>query len=249
MKKEKIILALCPIALLLAMISASAADPLRTPGVTSGDTFTYGNFNFYWYSNDSSATPPAEWADVENAEWFSVTVENVVDKNITGSLMVHFNNGTEMTDSGWVNVDTGDGANMSMFFISANLNIGDSIYTSGDYSSWMINETIPRTYDGDVRDTNHLNMTMEYSMGETYYVHSSMNFYWDKTTGALVEMSMMLNQTILTGTTEYSISVELTGSNVWVVPEFGLPQTLLLLASLTLVTLAYKLKLQKPRNR
>jgi hypothetical protein len=248
MKKEKIILAVCPIALLLAMISASAADPVRTPGVTSGDTFTYGNFNFYWYSNDSSATPPAEWEDIENAEWFSVTVENVVDKNITGSLMVHFNNGTEMTDNGWVDVDTGEDANMSMFFIAANLNIGDSIYSSGDYLGWLINETIQRTYDGNMRDTNHYNMTMEYSM-ESYYVYSSMNFYWDKTTGALVEMSMKLNQTILTHTTQYSISLELTGSNVWVVPEFGLPQTLLLLASLMLITIAYKLKLQKPRNR
>jgi hypothetical protein len=247
MKKEKIVLAVCPIALLLAMISASAADPVRTPGVSSGDTFTYGNFNFYWYSNDPNASAPAEWADIENAEWFSVTVENVVDKNITGSLVVHFNNGTEETEGGWVDVNTGDDANMSMFFISAGLSSGDSIYSSVDYSGWIINETIPRTYDGDIRDTNQYNMTMEYSMGEIY-MFSSMNFYWDKTTGALVEMSMIVNQT-MTYTTEYSISVELTGSNVWVVPEFGLPQTLLLLASLTLVTLAYKLKLQKPRNR
>jgi hypothetical protein len=246
MKKEKIILVICPIALLLAMICASAADPLRTPGVSSGDTFTYGNFNFYWYSDDPNATAPAEWADIENAEWFSITVENVVDTNITGSLMVHFNNGTEETEGGWVNVDTGDDANMSMFFISANLNIGDSIYSSGDYSSWMINETIQRAYDGNMRDTNHYNMTMEYSM-EPYYMFSSMNFYWDKTTGALVEMSMILNQTI-EYTTQYSISVELTGSNVWVVPEFGLLQTLLLLSSLMLAAIAYKLKLQRPRN-
>jgi hypothetical protein len=245
MKKEKIIIVVCPIVLLLAMISASFAVPTRTPGVAFGDTFTYGNFGFYWYSDDPSATPPSEWDEIEEAEWFSVAVENVAGTNVTGDLTVHFTNGTETMDNGWVDIDTGDDVNMSMFFISADLIPGDAIYSGGVYSDWMINETVQRTYDGAIRDTNHLNMTIEESM-EPFYVYSSMNFYWDKETGSLVEMSMVLNQTILY-TTEYSISLELTSSNVWVVPEFGLPETLLVLASLTLVTIAYRLKLQKPR--
>src|SRR4030042_1081118 len=122
MEKGKIVLASLTIALLLAMIGASTAVPVRTPGVNVGDTFTYGNGSFNWYSDDPDATPPDEWKDLNQTEWFSVSVENVVGTNVTGSFLSHFSNGTDdVTEGGWVDVDTGDEVNMSLFFISANL--------------------------------------------------------------------------------------------------------------------------------
>lgn len=251
MKKEKIILASLLIVSLLAMISASGAATDRMPGVNVGDVFTYGNLSFNWYSNDTSATPPTEWQGLNQTEWIRISVGNVVVKNVTCNLQAHYKNGTEETGSGWIDVDTGDNLNMTWFFIAANLNSGDSIYSSGSYSTWMINETIQKMYDGVPRDANHINMTIEESNPPPYYyyVYASQNFYWDRETGALIEMSIYVNQTFTLSTTEYSISIELTGSNVWVVPEFiGLPQTLLLIASLALVTLASRRKLPKTRN-
>jgi len=247
MEKRRIVLTFLTIPLLLAIIGASAAAPVGTPGVNVGDTFTYGNGSFNWYSDDPNATPPAQWSDLDQTAWVLVSVENVVGTNVTGSFLSRYGNGTEMTESGWVDVDTGDGDNMTMFLISADLNPGDPIYSSGDYSTWMINETIPKTYLGGPRETNHLNITMEMSV-QSMYIYLSVNAYWDRATGVLVEMSMDSNQTI-TYTTEYSFSIELTESNKWVIPEFTGPlQTLLLLASLTLATLVCRRRMHKTQN-
>src|SRR4030043_2410172 len=244
MEKGKIVLAFLSIALLLAMIGASTAVPVRTPGVNVGDPFAYGNGSFNWYSDDPGATPPTEWKDLNQTDWFLVSVESVVGTNVTGSFLSHFSNGTEMTEGGWVDVDTGDDGNMSLFFISANLDSGDSIYSSGEYSTWMINETIPKTYLEEQRDTNHLNIKMEMSE-PPFYVYLSWDVYWDRATGALVEMSMSSKQT-MGYTTAWSFSIELTESTKWVIPEFaGLLQTLLLVTSLTLATLVCSRKMHK----
>lgn len=179
-------------------------------------------------------------------------VQSVVGINVTCSLKAHYTNGTELTEGGWIDVDTGDNVNMTWFFISANLSSNDSIYSIGDYSTWIINETIQKTYNGDPRDTNHINMTIEESSPPYAYVNVSQNYYWDKDTGVLTELSVSYNETMnytAEYTTEYSIHLELTGSSVWVVPEFiGLPQTLLLIASLALVALASRRKLRKTQN-
>jgi hypothetical protein len=252
MKEEKIILAFVPIFLLLAMISMSATAPIRQPGVTVGNMFKYGNLSFTWSSNNESATPPPEWKNLNETEWFSFTVQSIVGTNVTCSLQAHYLNGTDASEGGWIDVETGDNDNMTWFLIAANLNSNDSIYTMGDYSTWTINETIQKTYNEDPRDTNHINMTMEASEPPFLYANVSQNYYWDKATGVITELSVFYNETInFTSviTTVCSVSIELTESSVWVVPEFsGLPQTLLLIASLTLVTLASKRKLLKTRN-
>jgi hypothetical protein len=241
MKKGKIIFAFISIAMLLTITGAMAAVPVRTSGVSNGDTFTYGNANFSWNSDDPTATPPTEWNAMNGTAYFRVTIESIVGTNVTISSLAHYNNGTETTQSGWVDVDTGDG-NMTFFLISANLNANDSIYSGSDYSTYTINETIPGT-----RATDHLNATTETSV-ELYSIYLSMNFYWDKTTGVLTKMSMTSNETT-TYTTNWSVSFELTSSNKFTVPEYiGLPQILLLLASLTLITLTYRRKLHRPQN-
>jgi len=246
MEKDKIILAFLAIALLLTIIGVSGATPVRTAGVTAGDTFTYGNASFNWYSNDPTATPPGEWADLNGTAWFTGTIVSVEGTNVTANLLAHYNNGTEATESGWQDVDTGDG-NMTLFLISANLNAGDPIYSNDTYSSWTINETIPETYPGGSRDTNHFNTTMEESV-EGYNIYVSMDLYWDRATGVLTKLSITDNETI-TYTTDYSISFELTGSSTFVVPEFvGLPLILLVPMSFTLVTLARMRKLRKPQS-
>lgn len=245
MKNERIIPPFLLIVLLMIMTSAIGAAADRMPGVYVGDTFTYGELSFDWYSNGTGATPPAEWQFLNETEWIEVSVENVVFKNVTCGLRAHYVNGTEETDSGWIDVDTGDNVNMSIFLVSADLSINDSVYSSGDMSTWVINETVQKTYQGIPRETNHINLTILESNPPPYYyyVNVSMNVYWDRATGALTEMSVYSNQTTTTQTSVYFISMKLTGSSVWVVPEsMGLLQTLLLVASLALVILANRRK-------
>jgi hypothetical protein len=246
MQKANIILTSLSIALLLVMVGLSNASPAGTPGVSVGNTATYGNVNFDWFSNDPSATPPTQWADLNGTTWFRGTIENITGTNVTISSLIHYDNGTEDTGIGWVDVDTGEG-NMTLFLTSSNLNVGDPIYTTGDYSGFSINETIPMTYPGGSRPTNHVNVTMEMTT-EFVNVSLSMNLYWDKATGVLTEMSIISNQT-MTYTTNYSISMQLADSSVWVVPEFGMPLFMLLLSSAALVTLVARRKLRRTQIR
>ncbi len=243
MDKVRIILAFLAIFLLLTIAGITNSTPFGTPGVSVGNNFTYGNVSFEWYSNDPSAIPPAEWSDLNETAWLLGTVDNIVGTNVSISSVIHFINGTEKTEDNWIDVDTGEG-NMTMMLISANLNAGDPIYSGSTYSSWTINETIPITYPGGSRETNHMNTAMEMSM-PPYYISFSMNMYWDKTTGILTKLYVTSNQTTAY-TTYYSVSMELTESNQWIVPEFfGLLTTLLLLAALASFTLVLKRKLNK----
>jgi hypothetical protein len=228
------------------MVGLSNASLAGTPGVSVGNTATYGNVNFDWSSNDPSATPPAEWIGLNGTAWFRGTIENIAGTNVTISALLHYNNGTEDTELGWVDVDTGEG-NMTLFLTSANLNVGDPIYTTGDYSDLTINETIPMTYPGSQRQTNHVNVTMEES-SEFFNVSLSMNLYWDQETGVLTQMSIISNETT-TYTTNYSVSMQLTDSSAWVVPEFGMPSIVLLLSSTALVTLVATRKLRRTQIR
>jgi hypothetical protein len=228
------------------MVGLSNASPVGTPGVSVGSTATYGNVNFDWSSSDPSATPPAEWIGLNGTSWFRGTIENIAGTNVTISALLHYSNGTEDTEVGWVDVDTGEGNN-TLFLTSANLNVSDPIYTTGSYSGFTINETIPMTYPGGSRPTNHVNVTMKES-SELVNVSLSMNLYWDKATGVLTQLSMISNQT-MTYTTNYSVSMQLTDSSVWVVPEFGMPLIVLLLSSAALVALVAARRLRRTQIR
>jgi hypothetical protein len=243
---NKIILTSLIVALLLVMVGVSNASLAGTPGVSVGDTATYGNVSFDWFSNDPTATPPSEWVGLNGTAWFRGTIQSIVGTNVTISMLLHYSNGTEETEIEWVDVDTGEG-NLTLFLISADLNVGDPIYTTVEYSGFTINETIPVTYPGGQRQTNHVNVTMEES-SEYINVSLSMNLYWDKTTGILTQMSIMSNQT-MTYTTNYSVSIQLTDSSLWVVPEFGMPTLVLLLSSTALVTLVVTGKLRRKQIR
>ncbi len=246
MQKANIILTSLSIALLLTIVGLSNASPVGTPGVGVGNTATYGNVNFDWSSNDPSATPPSQWIGLNGTAWFRGTIENIAGTNVTINSLIHYNNGTEDTELGWVDVDTGQG-DMTLFLISANLNVSNPIYITGDYSDLTINETIPMPYPGGQRQTNHVNVTTEVT-SEFFNVSLSMNLYWDKATGVLTQMSIISNQT-MTYTTNYSISMQLTDSSVWVVPEFGMPLFVLLLSSAALVTLVARRKLRRTQIR
>lgn len=144
-------------------------------------------------------------------------------------------------------METGEGENMTMFVIAANLGPGDSVYTTGYYSSYIINETIAWMYpSGIIRETNHLNITMEYS-GLGFYYKYAMNYYWDKETGVVVQMDMEYTEES-TYTTTMSMHIGISDTNKWTVPEFSMWTLLLTLtlsfAVITLVAKRRRLKIQ-----
>lgn len=218
--------------LLSIMVVASVLAQPRTVGVSVGDWFEYGDISVHWSSDDPDATVPSYLEDLNQTEYWVMSILDIVDTTVTVEMLAHYKNGSDEITGGFVDIDTGDG-NVTMMIISANLGENDTVYTSGTYSTWKINETITKTYPDSTRDTNHLNITTEYSMPPTYQ-NMSLNYYWDKQSGMFAEISQ--EAVIQTGenVTTTSMSIRITDSSVWVIPEFPALVTIILaLAVLT----------------
>jgi ABC-type transport system substrate-binding protein len=212
------LIVLVSVSLLSVMVVPSSAQP-RIVGVAKGDQFKYGEFCSHWNSNDPEATPPSAINVYNETEWFSMSIENVSGTIVNVHFTYHFKNQTETPSDAYVNIDTGEG-NAIVWIVSADLEENDSLYTTGYLANWKINETIVRTYPYGNRDTNHINITME-QLGEGYHSWMRANYYWDKSTGVLVEFSA--EATLQTGEylTTYSISFRIIESSVWVVSNRG----------------------------
>lgn len=253
MKTKIVLLTLVSVFLLSGTVVTSVAAQPRIVGVNVDDWFKYADITLNWSSNDPNATfPPSdyEWlAEMNETEWELLSIVDVSATNITSQITMHYKNGTEETSGGYVDVDTGGGENATFMVISADLNANDTIYTSPEWSDYKINETIFRTYPDSGRETNHINITGEYSytMNETqHYYYYAMNFYWDRPTGILLEESFEhINQTGELLTT-WSFLLRITESNIWVIPEFPTwTSTLLILIVLTVAIVFYKRRLPK----
>jgi hypothetical protein len=221
--------------LLLALVWSASAQA-RTAGVAVSSTFKYG-VTVSWSSNDPSATPLSSLEDANATQWIQLAVTDVSGTNVTEQLTTNYKNGTDITNDGWVDVDTG-GGNLTIYFISADLSPGDSIYTTvSPYNTWTINETVSRTYASGARDTNHVNVTTA-STSSLGNISIANNLYWDKSTGVLVELSAAESNQTGAYLTTWSEDLQISDSNVWTVPEFPTwTATLIMLIALTSVTI------------
>jgi len=243
MKQKIVLLNFVLVFLLSAMVVTAAAAQQRTVGVAEGNWFNY-EVDVSWNSTDPDAIfPPLDyedWESVNATEWGKITVIGVSGTNVSVQYLSHFKNGTEEVGDGYMDVDTGDEANATLTVISANLGVNDNIYTSGNYSTWAINETIARTYPDGVRNTNHINMTYgnSWTENETQCHHYySMNFYWDKETGILVEDSFEFSNQTEEYLTTWSVASIITDSSVWTVPEFPSWSSIVIISVILTVTI------------
>jgi hypothetical protein len=229
MHRKIILLTWVSLSMLSLMVVTLVSAQPRTVGVAVGDWFKYGDIDSSWDSNVPNGTFPSpsvwEWyEEIAEREWLLLSVVAVSGTNVTGQVTMHYKNGTETVFDGFIDVDTGTDVNMTFMAISANLNENDVLYTSEDYSEYLINATVMREYPDSTRFTNHVNTTssFNYTMPpdiEVYY-SMSMNFYWDKATGILVEQSFEWVYQTEENFTEISMVTSITESNVWVIPEF-----------------------------
>ncbi len=249
MKKIVLLASISMFLVSVMLVTLVLAQP-RVVGINVGDWFKYEEIGFDWYSNNPEATIPPYAADLNETEYVIITIQDISGTNVTLQLTTRFTNGTDDIESGYINIDTGDG-NLTIWVISANLNVNDTLYTSGFYSTWRLNETIMRTYPDEVRDTTHFNLTVKHESNETgYYMYASTNYYWDRSSGIMVEMTQ--NQTVQMGGnyTTLSIWFRITESGVWVVPEFDTWTSMLIpVTILTVAILIHKRSLKTPTQR
>jgi len=246
--KLKRILQIALVLALSAMIFSVQVLALRTPGVDVGDTCRYDDIGFNWSSTDPNATPPLGIEFFNETEWIFAIVTDVSVPVVTVETITRLKNGTEETSGGYIDVDTGETENMTYWLIAANLGPGDPIYTSASYSTWIINETIPRYYQYETRDTNHLNIPYEIPAPPPPYIYLGyvQNYYWDKATGILTEMHYTFTNQTVAYLTTWSLWIRITESNVWVVPEFPTWTSILLVSAILAVsTVAYRRRLIK----
>jgi PKD repeat protein len=203
----------------LTLILSVAEEPLeRVVGVKEGDWVKYGDFIATYESDDPSAqTPPADLIEHNNTEWVKNTVEGINGTKITFQTVTHCKNGTETTDSLYVDISTGEGLGIFMF-ISANLSQGETIYGSNEYNTTYINATKQQVYANAMRETNYLVLaTMsQYQTDDTIETYGFMvEYFWDKATGISSERI----GTFTKETEEYSTvavrSETVTDTNVW----------------------------------
>jgi hypothetical protein len=230
---KRTVLSASLLVLLLSAATRASLVQARLADVVPGQWFKYGSINVNWASNDTSASFPDSLVEVNDTLWMRGEIVTVVQPNVTLQMIAHYKNGTEEITGGHINVDTGEGENATMMIISSDLVANDSIYTSGYYSSWRINETVLRTYAFGERDTNHLHMSSGYS-GMGANMSYSYNVYWDRLTGLLVEESVAFTNRTGIYLTSWSLSLKMTETDIWVIPEFP---SMILLPLFTATTL------------
>lgn len=253
--KRKFVLLLFSASLsyIAAMAPVVAQD--RFVGVSQGDWFRYGHFVAYYSSNDPNATfsPPglAGLRQTNETDWMLMSVQNISSTAVFLKIITHYRNGTENTDSGYIDVNLGSGK-MVFNVISANLNAGDSVYSGIQYSDSKISQTINRTYPGGARETNYMNRTRR--MNVTRINSETMNgtwdetvhWYWDRATGVLVEYSSETVERIGNYTSIWSTSYRLIESNLWTVQEQSTwLTTIIILTILALIIVAVSVLIYK----
>ena len=189
-------------------------------GVKPGDWASYGDTHLEWASNISGQEhPPADL----NYSWSDVKVTDWLGSNITAQSTTIFRNGTELTQTYWGSILSGEGS-LSFSFIPTNLNSGDEIPAPlmglTPESLWLsVNETLIRSYASADREVNHANVTYAIMLNATQYGTMNMSFYWDKKTGFLCEYDFRSEQSYLQNSTYYylnmSLSEKMTATNMW----------------------------------
>jgi len=226
------------LALLCFTMVGSVWAQTRLPGVFQGNTFSY-DVTAFWSSNDPSAVVPADLLEINQTEYYRVTISAVSGAEITTETVWHFTNGTETSSFGTINVETGISTGEFWAIVAGNLGVNDRLHPSGQ-NYITVNETVMRDYLGGARETNHLILTLQDSDDTGDFIEH-VDYYFDKQAGMLVQLNdaKVYSNPTMTITNFWKIKE----SNVWVVPEFPSALILPLFVIITMIAvIAYKKK-------
>ena len=209
-------------AITICLIAAVAFYPKQPPastitaGVAVGDTFTYSIRGFA-NKIDANATIPDSCTELNMTDWYKVTITNVTDGDVYFSSTWRFTNGTEIAQTGKVDIESGLN-NIGDFWAiyASDLKAPDRARPLGP-EGVNINETKTRLYNGVERETNTISFErILYDYDDPTFARTLNDYisvYFDQQTGMLVE---------LTNTQLYSdpaiflmIEWRITDSSVW----------------------------------
>ena len=230
------------ISLLLTIFFQITFAQIRTAGVKEGDWFKY-SLALDYDSELNFTTEDFPLANFLVGEQITFIIEDISGTNVTGAFSIKYENGTEYSQNGSIDLITGEG-DLRNWLISADLNTGDSLYASE--LEEMINETITRTYYWGSRETNHLIYSFNFTSEDDYsYLRADM--FWDKEFGVVTELSFEADVRVNGTSFDASANVEIVESNLLEsVPEFNSTSLILTIVFVTL-SISY-LKYKKSKN-
>jgi hypothetical protein len=208
-RRNLIVLIFVPALLLYGLAPVSAVGSHK-PSVKPGDSATYGLVKASWKSDIAPVSPVNDLLSVSS---ITVTVQNVVESNVTARQTYNYSNG--MTRSiVWVeDVQSGAGNKSSAipWIIAGSLVAPDPIYDSSSAST--IGQTVQGSYAGSVRTVNIINSTQPEPGGFCKFLRM-----WDQSTGIL--LGFALNYTVSNANYHLSASasMQMTRTSLWASP-------------------------------
>lgn len=178
-----------------------------TLGVKAGDWIKYGQITFTWTGN---GTEPLYITETKKVDWVRIDVLSVSGTTASLNQTVHFNNGTQTSQSLETDVQSSNSAGTSSL-IASNLAAGDPLgpQTPGT----TINQTVTRMYVGENRNVNIVDYKANETIAQVNYPFEYKT-YWDQSTGVMVELYM--NATDIANSGGYEeISFKATETNLW----------------------------------
>ena len=140
--KLRMYITIIMVALLLLMVFRTAlAQENIVSGLAPGNVFTYSVTGSY-SSNDPIAEIPDEVINAQATEYFKVTIVNVAGPEIGYSWFWQFNNGTSITNSSTLNIETVENTGPFWAIVSANLTAGERIHPHFGPDLSTFNETV-----------------------------------------------------------------------------------------------------------
>jgi hypothetical protein len=189
--------------LLVFVIILPSSYASSVVGVSAGDWAKYSVAVSFEMPGESEES---EFSIFENVEWIQGTIDTVSGKNITGTMLMHFENGSSVSESFAMEI----GANDMPFFVEPNLEAGDSVSMSLWMDSLIIDGVESRTYAGLTRQVSYV----ELSISE-FGITGAVAVYWDQVTGTLCELSISLAGEMFEETFAVSMEFLLIETNIW----------------------------------
>jgi hypothetical protein len=240
-------------AFLLALLCFSTAELVLAQtapvGVSKGNTFTY-DVKGLWSSSNSSLSVGQNMLQLNETEYFKVTITDVNGSDVFMHTVWAFKNGTDFEIDSQINVATGIYNYYFWAVFPSNLDVGDRIHPYGP-DQITVNGTSTSYYNNTGRETNRFLVTGEFASTDnssrTY--NDYMTVHFDKQTGMLVELYDYKTYTnpAYSETTIWKI----TDTNAFT--DSGFPTTILIVviivagALVTLIALIARKK--RPRRR
>ncbi len=210
--------------MLVGSLNVAFGEMMSTVRVAQGDFFRY-DYVSYFSSSDPHTEIPNDLKWINQTNYFMINVTGVSGASVNFETMYRGLNGSSVTGVCNMNVGTGmttisgyggpSSAN-SFYFMARGVGMMGRMFPSSTLSP-TINDTFSMPYLGSSRLTNHF-VTNENNT--LLGVYNSMDIYYDQATGVMVKWRQETIQTSGATQTNSTQMMNITSSNIWVIPEF-----------------------------